>query len=144
MTGYGQIDILWLDGAWVRPIDYMPKEFEEWAKKKNYNQDIGMARIDSMAEIHQPGLIIVDRWVSGVFENYLTPEQNTPEQVLNIPWESCITMALGWSYNKHHKYKSVHQLIHTLVDIVAKGGNFLLDIGPYPLKASGQRMLMIV
>lgn len=41
-------------------------------------------------------------------------------------------MAPGWSYNKNHQYKSVHQLIRTLVDIVAKGGSFLLNIGPSP------------
>jgi len=132
MTGYGNIDILWLDGAWVRPIENMPKEFEDWAKKKNYNQDIDIARIAKMAREHQPGLIVVDRWVSGEFENYLTPEQKIPDNPLNVPWESCITMAPGWSYNKNHQYKSVHQLIHTLVDIVAKGGNFLLNIGPSP------------
>lgn len=85
MTGYGNIDILWLDGAWVRPIDNMPKEFEDWAKKKNYNQDIDMATIANMAREHQPGLIVVDRWVSGEFENYLTPEQKIPDQPLNVP-----------------------------------------------------------
>jgi alpha-L-fucosidase len=132
MTRYGRIDILWLDGAWVRPIANMPKEFEDWAKKKNYHQDIDMARIAAMARNHQPGIIIVDRWVSGEFENYLTPEQKIPERPLNVPWESCITMAEGWSYNKDHHYKSAHQLIHTLVEIVAKGGNFLLNIGPSP------------
>jgi len=43
-----------------------------------------------------------------------------------------MTMGNSWSYSKNPHYKSTHQLIHLLVDIVAKGGNFLLNIGPSP------------
>ncbi|MFH2000506.1 MAG: alpha-L-fucosidase [Planctomycetota bacterium] len=132
MTGYGPVDILWLDGAWVRPVENMPEEFKDWAMKKNYNQDVDMPRIVAMARKHQPGLIVVDRWVSSEFENYLTPEQKIPDEALTVPWESCITMAPGWSYHADHKYKPVRQLIHMLADIVCKGGNFLLNIGPSP------------
>lgn len=132
MTDYGQVDILWLDGAWIRPIDNMPKAYEGWAKKNDWTQDIDMPWIAKMARKHQPGLIVVDRWVSGEYENYLTPEQAIPEHAIQVPWESCITMTSGWSYNENHKHKSVRQLIHMLVDIVCKGGNFLLNIGPSP------------
>jgi alpha-L-fucosidase len=132
MTRYGEIDILWLDGAWVRPIEKMPQEYEEWAKKKNWNQDIDMGRIVRMARGHQPGLIVVDRWVAGEYENYLTPEQTIPQQPLEHPWESCITMSGGWSYSPNQTFKSLRQLIFMLVDIVAKGGNLLLNIGPAP------------
>lgn len=132
MTGYGSIDILWLDGAWVRPIENMPEEYVAWAKKKNWNQDIDMAGIARMARTHQPELIIVDRWVSGQFENYLTPENRIPEKMIPHPWESCITSGGGWSYNPKGKYKPAHTLIQMLVDIVAKGGNLLLNIGPAP------------
>jgi alpha-L-fucosidase len=132
MTGYGTVDILWLDGAWVRPIKNMPTEFESWGKKKDYNQDIGMRRIATMAREHQPGLIVVDRWVNGAYENYLTPEQKVPDRALKVPWESCITMATSWSYVKTDRYKPVRQLVHLLVDVVAKGGNLLLNIGPSP------------
>jgi alpha-L-fucosidase len=132
MTGYGTVDILWLDGAWVRPIENMPKEFESWGKKKNYDQDVDMRRIATVAREHQPGLIAVDRWVNGPYENYLTPEQKVPERALKVPWESCITMATSWSYVKTDRYKPVRQLVHLLVDVVAKGGNLLLNIGPSP------------
>ena len=132
MTKYGSVDILWLDGAWVRPLRNMPKEFESWGKKNNYDQDIDMARISRMARQHQPGLLVVDRWVNGRFENYLTPENKVPEKALSVPWESCITMATSWSYVKTDKYKSVRQIVHLLADVVAKGGNLLLNIGPSP------------
>jgi alpha-L-fucosidase len=41
-------------------------------------------------------------------------------------------MATSWSYVATDTYKSPHELIHLLVDIVAKGGNLLLNIGPSP------------
>ena len=132
MSNYGPVDILWFDGAWVRPLGNMPKEFESWGKKNNWDQDIDMAGIAKMARSHQPGLLVVDRWVNGQYENYLTPENKVPEKALSVPWESCITMATSWSYVKTDKYKSVRDLVHLLVDVVAKGGNLLLNIGPSP------------
>ena len=114
MTGYGSVDILWLDGGWVRP----PEE------------DIDMPRLVATARRHQPGLIVVDRTVTGRYENYRTPEQEVPEQALPYIWETCMTMGDQWSFKPDDKYKSTHTLIHLLVDIVAKGGNFLLNVGP--------------
>ncbi len=132
MTNYGDVDILWLDGAWVRPYDNIPEEYESWARKEDWNQDLDIPRIAKMAREHQPGLLVVDRWVSGPYENYLTPENRVPDEALLVPWESCITMGNSWSYVPNDKYKSVHQLVHLLVDVVAKGGNLLLNIGPSP------------
>lgn len=116
MTRYGLIDILWLDGGQVRPP----------------TQDIRMDKIAVMARKNQPGLIIVDRTVSGEFENYVTPEQEIPEKALNIPWEACMTMGDSWSYKPNDNYKSTHLLIEYLIEIVSKGGNFLLNVGPQP------------
>ncbi|MBI5021571.1 MAG: alpha-L-fucosidase [Ignavibacteriales bacterium] len=132
MTGYGPVDILWLDGAWVRPLENMPKEFESWAKKDMFNQDVNIPRIAVMARTHQPGLIIVDRWVNGEYENYLTPENKVPEKAMTVPWEACIPIATSWSYKQNDSYKSERELVHLLVDIVAKGGNLLLNIAPSP------------
>lgn len=77
-------------------------------------------------------MIIVDRAVEGRYQNYRTPEQEVPEEALDYVWETCMTMATSWSYVKNDDYKSTHRLIHLLVDIVCKGGNLLLNIGPSP------------
>jgi len=132
MTNYGDVDLLWLDGAWVRPIENMPEKYKDWAQKKNWNQDIDMARIATMARGHQPELLIVDRWVKSEYENYMTPENRVPEKMIPYPWESCITSTPGWSYTPKAKFKSAHQLISILVNVVSKGGNLLLNIGPAP------------
>jgi alpha-L-fucosidase len=129
-TEYGPIDILWLDGGWVRPG--VPKDPVAGSGRVPWSQDIDMPRIAAMARRNQPGIIIVDRDVHGPFENYRTPEQTVPDRPLPYPWETCMTMATSWSYVPNDVYKPSRQLIHTLVDVVAKGGNFLLNVGPSP------------
>jgi alpha-L-fucosidase len=43
-----------------------------------------------------------------------------------------MTMATSWSYVENDRYRSVRELVHLLVDVVAKGGNLLLNIGASP------------
>ena len=43
-----------------------------------------------------------------------------------------MSMGDSWSYVATDNYKSTNRLIHLLIDIVAKGGNFLLNVGPSP------------
>ncbi|MBK8193968.1 MAG: alpha-L-fucosidase [Lewinellaceae bacterium] len=77
-----------------------------------------------MARRNQPGILIVDRSVHGPYENYRTPEQQVPGSVLPYPWETCMTMAGGWSYSFNPNYKSSGQLVRTLVDVVARAAIF--------------------
>lgn len=113
---YGSIDILWLDGGWVRA----PKE------------DIGMDAIAAMARRNQPGLLIVDRTVTGKYENYCTPEKMVPEKQLGYPWETCVPLSKDWGYVPHATFKPASQIINMLVEVVAKGGSLLLGVGPTP------------
>ncbi len=128
---YGKIDILWLDGGWVRPLSTVDTSVE-WQKGIKDDQDIDMKKIATMARSYNPGMLVVDRSVSGIFENYTTPEQEVPETPLSYPWETCMTMGNSWSYVPNDTYKTSRQLIHLLVKIVSRGGNFLLNIGPGP------------
>ncbi len=131
MKNYGDIDILWLDGGWVRPSASITNESRPWLGKKQWIQDVNIPWIVTMARKKQPGLLVVDRSVHGEFENYRTPEQQVPEQLVNYPWESCVTLGDNWySTGPNEKYKSLKQVVHLLVNIVAKGGNLLLGIGP--------------
>ncbi|HVZ56381.1 MAG TPA: alpha-L-fucosidase [Chitinophagaceae bacterium] len=131
MTGYGKVDILWLDGGWVRPRNTIDDKVD-WQRSITYDQDIDMPRIARMAREHQPGLLVVDRTVKGEYENYATPEQTIPAEALDYPWESCITMGNSWSYVPNDHYKSTNDLVHMLLKIISRGGNLLLNIGPSP------------
>ena len=96
------------------------------------SQDINMPRLAKLARAKQPQLIIVDRDVPGEQQNYLTPEQHIPDLGLPYPWETCMTMGNSWSYVPNDVYKPTAEIIKKLVDIVSKGGNYLLNIGPSP------------
>lgn len=127
---YGYIDILWLDGGWVRPAWSINDESREWLGCHGYVQDVNIPRIARMARENNPNLLIVDRSVGGKYENYRTPEQQVPDTYLPYPWETCMSMGDSWSYVKDDHYKTTNTLVHTLVDVVAKGGNLLLNVGP--------------
>ena len=133
MNNYGTVDILWLDGGWVRPLETVNDEVRSWgADIPKWSQDIDMPKIAAMARAAQPGLLVVDRTVHGPYENYQTPEQRIPAEQLNHPWESCMTLANNWGYVNNDEFKSSAKVIHALIEIVAKGGSLLLGIGPRP------------
>lgn len=118
MTRYGRIDVLWLDAGWV--------------KAGRGGQDIRLGEVVERARETQPWLLSADRTVGGPYENYVTPEQTIPDGPLNVPWESCITMGTSFSFRYEDQYKSTRKLVHILLEVVAKGGNLALNVGPQP------------
>ena len=142
LSDYGKVDILWLDGGWVRKrarqeveADYRNRVAASatgFIKARIVDQDIRMDELVVKARAKQPGLIVVDRAVHGKNQNYLTPENRVPEVALPYPWESCITAGESWSFKPGERYLSGRQGVHMLADIVAKGGNLLLNVGPGP------------
>ena len=81
----------------------------------------------------KPDLIINNR----LAEHHLLGDYDTPEQKIppnGIPghdWETCMTINHTWGYESFdHDFKSTATLIHNLIDIASKGGNYLLNVGP--------------
>jgi alpha-L-fucosidase len=142
MSDYGKMDILWLDGGWVEKqtkesLDrYYERRVKEstsgYIKASVINQDIKMDELVEKCREKQPGLIVVDRAVHGKNQNYLTPENRVPDKTLPYPWESCIISGGGWAHTPDARYMTGRQGIQLLIDIVAKGGNLLLNIAPTP------------
>ncbi|MBK7432469.1 MAG: alpha-L-fucosidase [Chitinophagaceae bacterium] len=139
VSDYGKLDILWLDGGWVRKKtdqevrEELMETYEgsRWARNPQ-SQDIDMPRLVKEVRVKQPRILVVDRAVPGPQQNYLTPEQHIPDTGLPYPWETCMTMATSWSHVPGDVYKPTGEIIEKLVDIVSKGGNYLLNIGPSP------------
>jgi alpha-L-fucosidase len=133
VSGYGSVDILWLDGGWVRPKNTIDEEVLSWgAPIPQWGQELDISGIAQMARSKQPGMIVVDRTVQGPFENYQTPEHTIPDKRIDNPWETCMPLGNDWGYVPNNNLKSADRVIQTLVEVVAKGGNLLLGVGPKP------------
>lgn len=116
-TAYGRIDGMWFDAGWVCPQS---------------GQDIHLGEVIEEIRKVQPGMLCADRTVGGLYENYVTPEQCVPEKPMGIPWESCVTLGTSFSFKYEDHYKTPREVICLLVDIVAKGGNLAINVGPQP------------
>ena len=114
---YGPVDVIRLDGGQVQ---------------RKTGLDINIDDIIAEARKYKPDLISADRTAGGSCENVITPEQTVPPKPLAVPWESCITMGTGFSYRYDDTYKSPRELVHLLLDVVAKGGNLALNVAPGP------------
>jgi alpha-L-fucosidase len=77
----------------------------------------------------QPDILINDRLPS--VGDYVTPEQFVPPTPPDGMWETCMTMNESWSFNPvDTDYKSPRSLVHTLCEVVGRGGNLLLNVSP--------------
>lgn len=110
LTNYGPVSILWYD---------TPK-------------DMNKERADMLLPLHdlQPGIIWNNRL--GYYEgDFSTPEQEIPATGNGKDWETCMTMNDTWGFKSgDNNWKSTETLIRNLIDIVSKGGNYLLNVGP--------------
>jgi alpha-L-fucosidase len=113
LTNYGRIDLIWFDvpgfGA------------DRWRSSE----------VKQMMLNLQPHLVINDRLPDA--GDYVTPEQQIPFEGPAGWWETCMTMNHQWAYHPDTStYKSTAELIRTLTEVVSKGGNLLLNVGPKP------------
>jgi alpha-L-fucosidase len=81
-------------------------------------------------------VVIDDRWGKDTRHKhggYYTTEYTSGMQQSNHPWEESRGMGFSYGYNRMETYKDYRterELILMLSDIVSRGGNLLLDIGP--------------
>ena len=111
LTRY-QPDILW----WDTPA---------WMNNERAERLLPLLRIC-------PGIIYNNRLGGDYKGDTDTPEQHIPASgFADRDWEVCMTMNDTWGYKSYDdNWKSTESLIHKLCDIVSKGGNFLLNVGP--------------
>jgi alpha-L-fucosidase len=140
LTHYGPVAELWFDA-------------DDSNAQQRYD---GQRFVDQIHRL-QPATLINNR--IGVPGDFVTPEQFIPKAIpvkgvrldspnhkeadkLAItvprledfqPWESCMTINNTWAYRpKDRDFKSSDALIRALIEIISRGGNLLLDVGPQP------------
>jgi alpha-L-fucosidase len=113
LTNYGPISLIWFD----TPMTISREQAQE---------------IKDLVRKLQPQCIISGRLGGDVETDYKSTSDNLipPE---NIPgdWEVPATLNNTWGYKKSdNDWKSSTTIVKSLFDIAAKGGNYLLNIGP--------------
>ena len=111
LTHYGPLAVLWFD----KPEKISTVESKEL--------------VDLIHRL-QPDCIINSRVGHGLGD-YGVSEQKIPGSSDPQPWETCMTLNGHWGYFKgDERWKPAATVIRNLVDIVSKGGNYLLNVGP--------------
>jgi alpha-L-fucosidase len=111
LTGYGPVALVWFD----TPRMMTPERAQ---------------RFTDIVRSLQPKTLIDGRL--GAPGDYVTTGDNViPPKVQSEAWEVPATINHTWGYKSYdHDWKSPGTIIFKLVDIVSKGGNYLLNVGP--------------
>lgn len=86
-----------------------------------------------LARTLQPSTLFRERGI-GPYGDFTTPEHWVPPDPLKkpvgMPWEAIESIGTRWAYQPNDRYKSKEWLLGTLIDVVAKGGNFMPGVSP--------------
>jgi alpha-L-fucosidase len=123
-----QPDVVWTDGEWEHPSEaWKSTQFLAWL----YNESPVKNTV-----------VVNDRWGKktrskhgGIYttEYDLVHEGNANDTKFEHPWEECRGIAGSFGYNRNEMledYSTSEELVHILINKVARGGNLLLNIGP--------------
>lgn len=116
LSRYGDVAVMWFD----TPYSINKKQAAE-----------------VMAELARyPQIILNDRLKRpDIYGDYKTPEGLIPkmEDIKGADWETCMNIGSSWGYKSwENQWKSSEQIIRNLITIAARGGNYLLNVGPDP------------
>jgi alpha-L-fucosidase len=114
--------IIFSDGEWDMPSsEWRSEEMLAWLFNESSVKD---------------HVVVNDRWgkeTRHVHGGYYTTEYTAGLQDAKNPWEESRGMAHSYGYNRAERlndYRTNRELLLMLVDLVSRGGNLLLDIGP--------------
>jgi alpha-L-fucosidase len=112
LTGYGPVCLIWFDTARMMNVNNRAQRFLD------------------IVHTLQPACLVDGRL--GTKGDYRSMGDNRiPNEVVHEDWEVPATLNNTWGYKSYdNNWKSPEDVTFKLVDIVSKGGNYLLNVGP--------------
>lgn len=134
-SNYGKLDILWFD------FSYDDMRGETWRATELMDMVRSLQPeviIDNRLEVSGEGFgSLAEGNPTAYHGDFVTPEKMIPPQPLKdanglpLAWEACVTTNDSWGYcADDHYFKPGSLLIKKLVEVVSKGGNIILNVGP--------------
>ena len=112
LTNYGPLCLIWFDTPQLMATGDRAK------------------RLTDIVRTLQPATLIDGR-LGKVGDYQSTGDNVIPTKASDDAWEVPATLNRTWGYRRDdHDWKSPGELVFKLVDVVSKGGNYLLNVGP--------------
>jgi alpha-L-fucosidase len=112
LTNYGPIAIIWFDTP------------------KGITTEQSQFLLELVHDL-QPECLVCGRLGNGLGDYASANDNQIPGSLVDLDWETPATINDTWGFKSDdHNWKSTEDLIHKLVDIVSKGGAYLLNVGP--------------
>ncbi len=112
LTHYGPVGLIWFD---------TPRSITEAQSKS----------LLDLVHTLQPDCLVSGRVGNEVGDYASAGDNRIPDEAIDADWETPATINDTWGFKENdEKWKSAETLILKLVDIVSKGGNYLLNVGP--------------
>ncbi|MFY0685822.1 MAG: alpha-L-fucosidase [Cyclobacteriaceae bacterium] len=120
-------EILWFDGEWIPEYTH-----EQGIEMYNFIRDMKPSiLVNNRVDKGRKGMMGMNSEDQVYVGDFGTPEQEILEETTSFDWEACMTLNDTWGFKTHdNNWKSAETLVHNIVDIAAKGGNYLLNVGP--------------
>ena len=112
LTNYGEIGMIWFDTPYDMPVR-LCRELQQY--------------VHSI----QPGCVISGRIGYGLGDFREMGDNEIPVLAYQGSWETPMTLNNTWGYSKtDESWKTPQTVIKMLIDVVGKGGNLLMNVGP--------------
>jgi alpha-L-fucosidase len=121
LTNYDPVAVLWFDIT--TPIPELARKLRDSVLNLSPNTIIS-GRIGGY-------LSVSDNMRKGLGDYISMGDNQIPDRRIEDYWEVPMTLNDTWGYKSYdHNWKSPGRVIQILVDVVSKGGNLLLNVGP--------------